>query len=276
MFKRVVLAILLGLSGLMGGCVTNPVTGASQFMLISLAQEKPIGDQYAPQIEKELGGRIDNAVLQNYISKVGQKVVRASHTPGGDFEFAAVSDESVNAMALPGGYIFITRGMLEEVETESQLASILAHETAHVTTRHVAVAMSRQIGIDILMSVAISGETGQAVRTGTNIGIQLMSLRYSRDNEYEADKYGMDYLVGAGYAPGGMTETMDILQKLSKTRTIEFFSTHPDPASRRSELQAKMMWAHYPSGLKTGRDEYEQNVKANLKTAEKKDEAEKK
>jgi predicted Zn-dependent protease len=269
MFKRVVLAILLGLSGLMVGCVTNPVTGVSQFMLISRDQEKRIGDQYAPQIEKELGDRIDNTVLQNYISKVGQKVVRASHTPDGDFEFAAVDDDSVNAMALPGGYIFITHGMLEKVETEAQLASILAHETAHVTARHVAAAMSKQIGIDILMSVAISDETGQAVRTGTNIGIQLMSLRYSRDNEYEADKYGMDYLVGAGYAPGGMIETMDILQKLSETRPIEFLSTHPDPGNRRSELQAKMMWAHDPPGLKTGRDEYSQNVLANLKTEDK-------
>ena len=270
MFKRIVLVTLLAMSGLMGGCVTNPVTGESQFMLVSRAQEKRIGDQYAPEIEKQLGGRIDNAVLQNYIGKVGQKVVRASHTPDGDFEFAAVNDKSVNAMALPGGYIFITRGMLEKVETEAQLASILAHETAHVTARHVAAAMSYQIGIDILMSVAMSGETGQGVRTGTNIGIQLMSLKYSRTHEYQADKYGMDYLAGAGYAPEGMIETMDILEKLSKTRSIEFFSTHPNPDNRRSELEARMMWAHYPKGLKVGRDDYLQNVLANLKTEEKK------
>ena len=268
MVKKIVGIVLLVICSLGAGCSVNPVTGEKQFMLISRAQEKEIGDKYAPQVEKQLGGRIENADLQNYISKVGRSVSSVSHIPGGRFKFAAVNDDSVNAVALPGGYIFITRGMLKKMTSEAQLASVLAHETAHVTARHVGQAMSNQIGVDILLSVLLSDETGQAARTATNLGIQLVGLKFSRSNETQADGVGMDYLVKAGYDPKAMVEVMRMLDAENKVKRIEFLSSHPDPGNRAYELEQRIRWRRYGKGLKVGFDEYSENVLENLKKSE--------
>jgi len=265
MVKKIVVIISLVVCFLATGCAVNPVTGEKQFMLVSRAQEKEIGDKYAPQVEKQMGGRIENAELQNYISKVGHSVSSVSHIPGGRFKFAAVNDESVNAVALPGGYIFITRGMLEKIKNEAQLASVLAHETAHVTSRHVGAAMSKQIGVDILLSVLTSDKTGQVARTAANMTIQLVGLKFSRDNETQADGVGMDYLVKAGYEPKAMVEVMKMLAAEGKTKRIVFLSTHPDPGGRAYELEQRIRWRRYGKGLKVGFDEYSQNVLENLK-----------
>jgi len=220
-----------------------------------------------------MGGRIKNAELQNYISKVGHSVSSVSHTPSGRFKFAAVNDESVNAVALPGGYIFVTRGMLEKIKNEAQLASVLAHETAHVTHRHVGTAMSNQIGVDILMSVLTSEKTGRVARTAANMTIQLIGLKFSRDHERQADGTGMDYMVKAGYEPVAMVEVMKMLDAQSKTKRIEFLSSHPDPGGRAYELQQRIRWRRYGKGLKVGYDEYSKNVTENLKKVEAKEKA---
>lgn len=272
MVKKIVAIVSLLICSLGTGCSVNPVTGEKQLMLVSRAQLKEIGDKYAPEVEKQMGGRIENAELQNYISKVGHSVSSVSHTPSGRFKFAAVNDESVNAVALPGGYIFITRGMLEKIKNEAQLASILAHETAHVTARHVGSAMSNQIGVDILMSVLTSEKTGRVVRTAANMGIQLIGLKFSRDHETQADGIGMDYMVKAGYEPVAMVEVMKMLAAEGKTKRIVFLSTHPDPGGRAYELQQRIRWRRYGKGLKVGFDEYSQNVTENLKKVEAKEE----
>lgn len=110
------------------GCAINPVTGEEQLMLISEQQDIEIGRKFAPEVEKQMGGRIANESLQNYVDSVGQRIARVSHKPDLEYHFSAVEDKSINAMALPGGYVFITRGMLEKLMTEAQLAGILAHE----------------------------------------------------------------------------------------------------------------------------------------------------
>ena len=265
MVKRIVAIVLLILCSLGAGCAVNPVTGEKQLMLISRAQEKEIGDKYAPEVEKQLGGRIDNAALQNYISKVGHSVSSVSHTPGRRFKFAAVNDESINAVALPGGYVFITRGMLEELKSEAQLASVLAHETAHITARHVGSVMSNQIGVDMLLSVLTSEKTGQVTMTAAKMGVQLVGLKFSRDHERQADGVGMDYMVKAGYEPAAMVEVMRMLDSQSKVKRIEFLSSHPDPGNRAYELEQRIRWRRYEKGLKVGFDEYSKNVLENLK-----------
>ena len=120
-------------------------------MLISESQELEIGKTYAPEIEKQMGGRIRNEAIQNYIDSVGQKVARVSHRPDLHYHFTALNHKSINAFALPGGYVFITKGMLEKLDNESELAGVLAHETTHIVARHSAEAMSRQIGIQLLL-----------------------------------------------------------------------------------------------------------------------------
>ena len=156
-----------------------------------------------------------------------------------------------------------TRGMLEKLETEGQLASILAHEAAHITARHSAAAISQQIGVDLVLSVAMSQTSSQGAATAARLGGQLIGLKYSRENEKEADKYGMDYMVKAGFDPKGMVETMDILDEENKRKPIEFFSTHPNPENRRGNLLRHIGIRGYDynyQGLKVGAEEYKKNV----------------
>jgi predicted Zn-dependent protease len=245
------------------GCAVNPATGQKQIMLVSPNQELEMGKQYAPEVEKQLGGRIDNPALQNYIDGIGQRIARLSHLPDAQFRYVAVDDKMINAMALPGGYIFITRGMLEKLNSEAQLASILAHETAHVTARHSAQAMTTQIGMDLALSVASEHSSAGAAQMA-NIGSQLIGLKYSRSHEHQADSIGMDYMVKAGYSPYAVIETMEILERESKSKSIGFLSTHPNPGNRKENLQAHIADHNYPTG-KTGESAYRQFVLNNLK-----------
>ena len=262
-YKILTLALIVLSALILPGCAINPVTGENQFMLMKPAQDIEIGKKYGPLLEKELGGKIEDEALCQYIDSVGRKIARASHSPNLKFTFSPVNDEMLNAMALPGGHIIITRGMLEKIETEAQLASILGHEAVHVTARHTAAAMSRQIGMEILLAAAISQTSSQGAATAAQLGSQLVGLKYSRDDEREADKYGMDYMVKAGYDPMGMVETMDILDKENKIRPVEFFSTHPSPENRRENLLRHIGIRGYDYnhlGQKIGKEQYKKNV----------------
>jgi predicted Zn-dependent protease len=243
--------------GLYAGCAVNPITGKEELMLMSEEQDLQIGKKYAPELEKQMGGRLADEALQNYVNTVGQKVAKVSHRRSWEYHFVALDDDMVNAFALPGGYVFITKGMLKELKTESQLASVLAHETAHIVARDTAVLMSREIGIDILMAAAVSNRTSSTVGTAADLTRQIIGLRFSRTDEKDADLGGMEYMVRAGYDPAGMVETMQMLQDQQKTRTIEFFSTHPSPENRVAYLKARIN-ARYlrRQGLITGKDEF--------------------
>ncbi len=251
---------------LSAGCAVNPITGEEEFMLMGEQQDIAIGKKYAPELEKQMGGKIDSSSLQNYVNNVGQKVAKVSHRRSWDYHFVALEDDTVNAFALPGGYIFITKGMLKQLTTESQLAGILAHETAHVVARDTAVLMSREIGIGILLSAAVSEDTSRSVRTAADLTHQILSLRFSRKDEKDADLAGLDYMVRAGYAPNGMVETMQILQNQQKTRPIEFFSTHPIPENRMAYLKARIQSRYRRrEGLRTGKEDFHAAVLSRLK-----------
>ncbi len=269
MNKKLVITILLfAVFGVFcSGCDTNVVSGKSRLMFYSEADEIEIGSKYAPEIEKQMGGQIKDEQLQNYIDLVGQRIAHVSHRPDMKFYFVALNDKQTNAFALPGGYIFITKGMLEKLSTEAQLAGILGHEITHVVARHSMEAMSR----DGLVSAALSAASSAAnvpagVSTVTSVTQQIIGMGFSRSNEEEADKTGMDYMYKAGYDPYGMIETMEILQSLNSGGQIEFFSTHPIPENRRQYLLERINTNyHNLSNLKKGRNEYETSVLKRLR-----------
>jgi len=263
MQKNLIFAILwLGL--LPAGCAVNPVTGQEQLMLISPNQELQIGREYAPEVEKQLGGRIQNQELQNYVNNIGQQIAAVSHTPELAFHYVALNHESINAVALPGGYIFITRGMLENLNSADQLACVLAHETTHVTARHSAQAMSTQIGLDLLLSVVTSESTPQTAVTVANVGSQILGLKYSRNHELQADSIGADYAFRAGYSPDAMIEVMRILESQNSVRPIEFFSSHPNPETRIQNLQNHIVQKRYTTRQQRNYDDYRKLVLENL------------
>ena len=264
MCKKLTLLILGSLlSFVCAGCSVNPVTGETQLNLFGpdVRDDVSLGRRWAPQVEKEFGGAVDNIKLGNYLDYVGRNIARVSHTPNLQWHFRALKHTSVNAFALPGGYIYITAGMLKKLQTEAQLAAVLAHESAHVTMRHSTVRMSEQIGMDILLSTVMPEGTSRGVMQATSIARQIATLKYSRDDERQADVVGLRYMVKAGYNPYGMVETMQMLEEENKVRPIEFFSSHPVPQNRIAYLTREIQTKYYGlDGLKTGREDYRSSV----------------
>ena len=265
MNKHLSLSILAATLCLVAGCTTNPITGKTELMLLSEDQDIEIGRQYAPEIEKQMGGRIQDQALQNYVNAIGQRIARVSHNQSFKYTFTALQDKSVNAFALPGGYIFITKGMLQNLQTEAQLAGILAHEIVHVVARDVANAMSTQIGIDLLLSAVTSEKTSQTALTVAQLSTQVMSLRFSRTDEKEADLGGLDYMIAAGYNPYGLVESMEMLAAQSQERPIEFLSTHPAPENRSAYLKQSIMTKQFSlANTRIGKEEYKTTVLSRL------------
>jgi predicted Zn-dependent protease len=267
MSKKFLLLILGPVLCLGTGCAVNPITGEQEFMLYSEQNDITTGRKYAPEVEKQLGDRIANESLQNYVDSVGQRIARVGHKPNWEYHFTAVEHKMVNAVALPGGYIFVTKGMLEKLQTEAQLASILAHEIVHVTARHSSAAMSRQIGLSlVLIGLGAAGANiPQDAGRAAGLAWQLIGLKYSRENEREADLAGLDYMVAAGYNPYGAVELHQMLQEQDKVRPIEFLSSHPSPENRIISLTARIQTRYdSPQGLKIGKQDYHSNVLVHL------------
>ncbi len=263
MFKKLGPLILLLSLCCCAGCAVNPVTGETQFNLFGpdVRSDMSLGRQWAPEVEKEFGGAVENLKLQNYVDYVGQNIARVSHAPDLDWHFAVLKHKSVNAFALPGGYIYVTTTMLKKLNTEAQLAGIIAHESAHVTTRHATVRMSEQIGLDMLLSAVVPEDAPRGVIQATSITRQIIALKYSRDDERQADIIGIDYMVRAGYNPYGMVETMQMLEQEDAIRPIEFLSSHPAPQGRRQYLMQKLQAGFYNlDRLKIGEEAYRKAV----------------
>lgn len=267
MRKQIALIILSVFFTFFAGCAVNPVTGEKQVMLYGdeVSDDIAMGKQASEAINNDLGidpeeGKYNVPLgMANYVNYVGQKIAGVSHSPDLNWHYTVIEDESVNAFALPGGYIYITTGMLKNLETEAQLAAILAHETLHVTARHSAADMSRQTLIGAAISIATNEDTASAMRAVKTIA-QLENLGYSRKQEKQADLYGLDYLVRAGYDPYAMAETMEILDELNKSRSLEFFSTHPNPANRRDLILEKIREKGYTFFGDKNSDDYSKNV----------------
>lgn len=245
----------------------NPITGNWQPTFDTAEKDAELGAAYAPEIEKELGGRIQNLTIQDYIDSVGQKIALAaldypyvSDVPVFDYSFVALEDETVNAFALPGGYIFITRGMLEKLDSEAQLASILGHETVHVIARHSAAQITREVGFEFALYV-ISSQTSAGAADVAGVVRKIIGLGYSRAQEKQADMAGLDYTVRAGYDPHAMVQTMQMLEAESQGGQIEFMSTHPSPGNRVEYLSEAIVERGYTNlNLKVGEEEYKKFV----------------
>jgi predicted Zn-dependent protease len=232
---RTVPAAALAALLLLTGCATNPVTGQREFSLISPAQEEQIGREGYAAVVNEFG-LYDDAELQRYVERVGMKVARASHQPNMQWKFTVVDDASVNAFAMPGGYVYITRGILTHLNSEAELAGVLGHEIGHVTARHSAQRITQQqlAGLGLgLASIFSEGFRRHSQAAQTALG--LMFLKYGRDDENEADDLGVRYAVGAAYDPREIPNTYAMLKRVGDRagqRLPSFLSTHPDPGSR--------------------------------------------
>ena len=245
------LIISLALS-LLAGCAQNPVTGQSDFVMMSEEQEIAIGRQYNEEVIKKQYQVYESKALQDYVNGVGQRLAKQSHRPSLQYRFTVLDSPEINAFALPGGYVYITRGIMAYLNSEAELAAVVGHEIGHVTARHgvrqQSVAQAANIGLTIA-SIFVP-------EIGTNIGQNLTNILggallsgYGREQELEADRLGAQYLARADYDPQAIISVLRVLKnqelkdaELAKQEGREprrysgLFATHPDNDTRLKQV----------------------------------------
>jgi len=231
-------------AGLMAGplgCARNPVTGKSELSLVSESQEIQMGQAGAKEVAQSIGFYND-AKIQSYVANIGKRMAAVSERPNLPWEFHVVDDASVNAFAIPGGFIYITRGLMSSINTEAELATVLGHEIAHVTNRHSVQQISKSqlaqlgLGIGSILSSDIA-KFGQLA----GAGLGLLFLKYGRDAENQADAGGFRYALGQNYDVREMPKVFETLGRISESggggRLPEWLATHPEPGNRIEHIE---------------------------------------
>jgi predicted Zn-dependent protease len=227
------------------GCARSPATGTPQLVLIPERQEVEIGRQASEEVQQTVG-LYEAPQLQNYVEQVGRRLVGHSERQQLPWTFGIVDDSSVNAFALPGGFIYVTRGLLAHLDNEAQLAAVLGHEIGHVTARHsverISKAQIAQLGLAVGM--ILSEEARRFGQLGM-VGLNLLFLRFSRQDEHEADHLGLRYAYRAGYDVSQMPEVFVVLDRVSRAnggrgRLPEWLATHPAAENRIERTRAEI------------------------------------
>jgi predicted Zn-dependent protease len=232
-------AALLAACVVSTGCTRNPATGRLQFSLISEEQEIALGKEAHTEVIESVPLYEESEAVSELVEEVGDKLAANSERPGLPWTFTVLDDPSVNAFALPGGFLYVTRGLLAHLNSEDELAAVLGHETGHVTARHSAVQMrkartaQRTVGFFRIIDPGLRHIGGLAASMA---GLSL--LKYSRDDETEADDLSIRYVQRTGYDPAAIPEVFDLLASVdtSAGKVPTWLSTHPDPQARRDRV----------------------------------------
>jgi predicted Zn-dependent protease len=255
--------IAVTLLGVAAACATNPVTGRREFNLMSEAQEISIGRESDPQIKQEMGVYNDPALLA-YVQEIGLRMAKISERPQLPWQFTVVDQPAINAFAVPGGFIYFTRGILPFLNDEAELAGVMGHEIGHVTARHSAQQYTRSIGGQLgLTALSIFVP---AARPFGEIGAQALGvlfLKYGRDDEMQADLLGATYTSRLGWDPAGVSGMLNTLGRLDEAQgdrrgVPNWLSTHPEPLARVDEVRPIV------EKLKAGRSDFVTNREAFL------------
>jgi len=231
-----------------GTTQNNPITGETQHISITPDQETALGLQAVPEMESQFGGEDANANDQAIVDQIGNNILQGSSAGNApyQFDFHLLADpQTINAFALPGGQVFITRALYEKLQTEGELAGVLGHEIGHVVARHSAEQIAKTQLTEGLTGAAViaaydpnNPSSAQSAQIAALIG-QLVTLKFSRDDELEADKFGVCFMNEAGYDPNEMISVMQILEaSQTGNQPPEFFSTHPNPGNRIQQIQS--------------------------------------
>lgn len=245
------------------GCAVNPATGDRQLSFIGEGQEIEMGREADQQIVRSMGLYPDSSI-QRYVNELGQELAAVSERPDLPWTFRVIDDPTVNAFAVPGGFIYLTRGIMAHLTSEAELVGILGHEIGHVTARHSVNQMSRQqlaqlgLGVGMVLAPEL-----RAFGDLAGTGLQLLTLKFSRDDESQSDMLGVRYMRRTGYDPSELADVMTMLERASQIRQgggrlPEWLSTHPNPENRVEHIQE--MVAELPpeatAGARVAREAY--------------------
>ena len=240
---------------------TNELTGEKQHVSMSVEQEIGMGLQAAPEMESRYGGESADREGRELVTRVGRQLVQHSVAAKSRyrFQFHLLADsQTINAFALPGGQVFITEGLFKRLRTEGQLAGVLGHEIGHVIERHSAQQLAKAQLTEGLTGAAViasydpdNPRSRETAAVAAAIG-QLVSLRYSRGDELQADEWGVKLTAAAGYDPRAMIGVMEVLEEASRGgEPPEFFSTHPNPDHRLTRIK-QLIAKEFPDGVPQG------------------------
>ncbi len=253
----------LSFSFLVYSCSVNPVTGKKEVMLMSEAQEIAMGKSYDPQVVASFGVYEDEK-LQQFINEKGKQMGAISHRPQLNYEFKILDSPVVNAFAVPGGYVYFTRGIMAHFNNEAEFVGVLGHEIGHVTARHSVKQQTNQtlMQLGLVVGMIASKEIAQYAGAAQQ-ALGLLFLKFSRDDESQSDQLGVEYSTKIGYDAHEMAKffsTLDRMRGGSEAGTIPtFLSTHPDPVDREIKVeQAATKWqGNKPrTSFKVNRDQY--------------------
>jgi predicted Zn-dependent protease len=236
---------------LLANCAVNPVSGNPNFVTMSESQEVSVGRSEDKKVREQYGV-YDDPALQEYVSRIGHQLAKSSHRPGLQYQFAVVDSPEINAFALPGGYIYVTRGILAYLNSEAELAAVLGHEIGHVTARHsvqqMSAATAANVGASVLQILVPQVRNSAGDLLINTLGGALLS-GYGREHELEADRLGAEYLARTGYDPQAMIKVVGVLKnqelfdnEVAKAEGREprryhgLFATHPDNDTRLQEV----------------------------------------
>ncbi len=256
-------ALLLVLPLLLLSCATTGPGGKQSFILIPTGQEVAIGAGMAEQVEQQEKVFADT-IWQNYLNNVGQKIAAVSDRKDIEYHFKVIESDQINAFAAPGGYIYFYTGLLREMENEAEMAAVMAHEISHVVGRHGIKRLQTTLGVAAAYKL-VFGEEGASdvLNVAIGIGMNLMFADYSRDNEREADEFGIHYMVQAGYHPDGAIGMFEKLAALGGGGEYNVFeklaSSHPATQERIRNAKAQIAGMQpFPGGLSLGEAKYRQ------------------
>jgi predicted Zn-dependent protease len=249
------LVLVLGAGGSAGGCS------------ISKEQEIQIGQESRGQFEQEFGGRYPDPRVQQYAQDVGMRLVRRAGRTDLPWEFRVLNSDVINAFALPGGFVYITRGLLFKLNDEAEMAGVLGHEAGHVVHRHSVQQLQRAQLVQggFALATLLGGQKAANYADLAQLVSGLVMMKYSREQEKEADLSGLDYMTREGYDPTGIVRVMELFKRESKEGgPPEFLSSHPDPGNREEYLTKAIQskYARLASQGKTNREQFQQIVRS--------------
>ena len=258
---RVLIALVIAaisIIGFLGSKSFNPITQENQYVAITPEQEVVLGLEAAPEMAREYGGLDPDPSQQAYVDEVCEKLIQNSKAKETDWPFEChllADDQTINAFALPGGQVFITSALFDELETEGQLAGVLAHEIGHVVARHSAQQIAKAqltqglTGAVVIASYDPQDPNSRSAAYMAQIVGQLVNMKFGRDDELQSDRLGVEFMSEAGYDPRALLRVMEILAASTEgARPPEFFSTHPNPENRITRIQQAIQET-FPQGV---------------------------
>ncbi|MCF2446080.1 M48 family metalloprotease [Dyadobacter sp. CY345] len=249
-YQSHILACVLA-AGVFSGCSKNPVTGKNEIIFMSPEKEKALGAESHPSVVASMG-LYDDKDLTAFINDKGKAMGKISHRPDVNYQFFIVDSPVVNAFAVPGGYVYFTRGIMAHFNNEAEFAGVLGHEIGHIAARHSASQQTKQVFTQgVLLAGSVLSPTFRSMSEQASQGLGLLLLKYGRDHETQSDELGVDYSSKIGYDANEMADFFGTLKRISEKsgQTIPTFqSTHPDPGNR--QVKVKQLATSYQSAHK--------------------------